>query len=258
MVDKGELEADRAVKVIEEVAPVLKDGALVLVLCKLVVDVIKTDSLGVEPVLHPADPIAPHLSVRDRLLRRYGMALCPAAPFLSRRSLMFRAGDASRGSRVRPSGAFIGVPVSFLCLRRFLPGFFPCLFFFLPGPLCRFFFLLPAGFFIQLCLDLCLALCLLSCCFAPFFLKLFLFFSDRLRLSFQLFLLSFLPGGKRPVQTVRRPRDSGVFIPFSHVFFLLSLRRCLKAADPAASFHTGSPSRTALSRDACISPYICS
>ena len=108
---------------------------------------------------------------------------------------MFRAGAASRGSGACPSGAFIGVPASFLCLRRFLPGFFPCLFFFLPGPLCRFFFLLPAGFFIQLFLDLCLALCLLSCCFAPFFLKLFLFFSDRLRLSFQLFLLSFLPGG---------------------------------------------------------------
>ena len=59
---------DRAVEVIEEVAPVLKNGTLVIILGKLVIDVVKADRLGIQPVLHTADPVASHLLIGDRLL----------------------------------------------------------------------------------------------------------------------------------------------------------------------------------------------
>ena len=41
LVDEGELDEDRAVEVVQKVAPVLEDGSFVLVLRKLVVDVLK-------------------------------------------------------------------------------------------------------------------------------------------------------------------------------------------------------------------------
>ena len=75
MVDKRKLEVDRAVKVVKEFAPVLENGALVLVLGQLVVDVIKADSLGIEPVLDPADPVAAHLLVGNGLLRGKSVVL---------------------------------------------------------------------------------------------------------------------------------------------------------------------------------------
>lgn len=64
------LNADAGIKVIEEIAPAFKNRVLILILCQLIVDVIKTDSLGVQMFLHPADSIASHLQVRDRSLHR--------------------------------------------------------------------------------------------------------------------------------------------------------------------------------------------
>ena len=65
MVDKRKLEIDCAVKVVEEIAPVFKNGVFVLVLCQLVVNIIEADSLGIELVLHPANAVSPHLTIRD-------------------------------------------------------------------------------------------------------------------------------------------------------------------------------------------------
>lgn len=59
---------NRAVKVIQEITPVFKDGVLIFILCQLIVDVIKTDRLGIKLVLHPADTIPSHLMVWNRLL----------------------------------------------------------------------------------------------------------------------------------------------------------------------------------------------
>ena len=57
-----------AVKVIQEITPVFKDGVLIFILCQLIVDVIKTDRLGIKLVLHPADTVPSHLMVWNRLL----------------------------------------------------------------------------------------------------------------------------------------------------------------------------------------------
>ena len=76
MVDERQLEMDGAVKIIEEVAPVLKDRALVLVLSKLIIDVIETDRFGVETVLHAADPVASHLLIGNGFLCRDFLFLC--------------------------------------------------------------------------------------------------------------------------------------------------------------------------------------
>lgn len=46
-IQERELKADGAVKVVEKIAPAVKDGRLVLVLSQLIVDVLKLDSLGI-------------------------------------------------------------------------------------------------------------------------------------------------------------------------------------------------------------------
>ncbi len=46
-IEKRELQVNAVVKVIEEIAPALKDGGLVIVLGQLIVDVLKADGLGV-------------------------------------------------------------------------------------------------------------------------------------------------------------------------------------------------------------------
>ena len=69
LIDEGELDKDRAIEVVEEVTPILKDGGLVLILSKLVVDVVIADGLGIEAAIHLADTVTAHLHIGDRLLR---------------------------------------------------------------------------------------------------------------------------------------------------------------------------------------------
>ena len=66
LVDKGQLKMNCAVKVIQEITPVFKDGVLIFILCQLIVDVIKTDRLGIKLVLHPTDKTVQKMS-RDGL-----------------------------------------------------------------------------------------------------------------------------------------------------------------------------------------------
>ena len=59
---------DTAVKVIQEVTPILENSVLVLVLCQLIVNIVKTDGFGIIFILHPADPVPCHFPVRDGFL----------------------------------------------------------------------------------------------------------------------------------------------------------------------------------------------
>ena len=70
-VHKGKLELHGAVKVVQEIAPRLKDGGLVLILRELVVDVLILDRFGVARVGHTADAVRPHTLIRDAVLRRF-------------------------------------------------------------------------------------------------------------------------------------------------------------------------------------------
>ena len=70
-VHKGKLELHGAVKVVQEIAPRLKDGGLVLILRELVVDVLILDRFGVARVGHTADAVWPHTLIRDAILRRF-------------------------------------------------------------------------------------------------------------------------------------------------------------------------------------------
>ena len=70
-VHKGKLELHGAVKVVQEIAPRLKDGGLVLVLRELVVDVLILDRFGVARVGHTTDAVRPHTLIRDAVLRRF-------------------------------------------------------------------------------------------------------------------------------------------------------------------------------------------
>jgi hypothetical protein len=55
LIVEGELHMDGAVEAVQKVAPVVKDGRFILILCQLVVDVEETDCLGVVAVLSQAD-----------------------------------------------------------------------------------------------------------------------------------------------------------------------------------------------------------
>ena len=62
-VEEGQLEPDGAVKVVEEIAPALEDGGLILVLGQLVIDVLKLNGLGIIAAIaagHAADAVRPH------------------------------------------------------------------------------------------------------------------------------------------------------------------------------------------------------
>ncbi len=72
LIEEGELDVDRAVEVVEEVAVILKNPVLVFVLGQLIVDVIKTNLLGVVAVRHHTDPVPAHLPVGDGLLGGLG------------------------------------------------------------------------------------------------------------------------------------------------------------------------------------------
>ncbi len=67
---------DGTVKIIEEVAPILKNSVLVLVLRQLVINVIEPNGFGIIFILHPAYPILRHLPIGNRLLRRNLFLLC--------------------------------------------------------------------------------------------------------------------------------------------------------------------------------------
>ena len=82
LIDEGELDEDRAVKVVQKVAPVLKDCGLIIVLRKLVVDVLKGDGLRVEAAVHLADTVAAHLHIGNGLLGGLADFLCLPVLFL--------------------------------------------------------------------------------------------------------------------------------------------------------------------------------
>ena len=67
-VQKGELEADGAVEVVEEIGPALEDGGLVLVLAELVVDVLELHRLGVESIGDAANAVRVHPLIGDAVL----------------------------------------------------------------------------------------------------------------------------------------------------------------------------------------------
>ena len=68
MVDERKLKADTGIEIIEEIAPAFKDGVFILVLRQLVVNVVESDSFGVQMFLHPADTVAPHFQIRNGTL----------------------------------------------------------------------------------------------------------------------------------------------------------------------------------------------
>ena len=82
LIDEGELDENRAIKVVQKVTPVLKDGSFVLVLRKLVVDVLKGDGLRVEAAVYLADTVAAHLHIGNGLLGGLADFLCLPVLFL--------------------------------------------------------------------------------------------------------------------------------------------------------------------------------
>ena len=113
-VQKGQLETDGAVKIVEEIAPAFKDGGLVLVLAELVVDVLELDGFRVAAIRHLADAVRPHPFIGNAVLG--GLFLFARAVGAGNRCLdlfAFGAGQLTPGSGLRLCR--FGLP---LCLCR--------------------------------------------------------------------------------------------------------------------------------------------
>ena len=65
LIEKGKLNIDGTVKIVEEVAVILENRCLILVLCKLIVYVEELNCLGIEIIVHLADTVLEHLLERD-------------------------------------------------------------------------------------------------------------------------------------------------------------------------------------------------
>ena len=65
---KGQLKVDRTVKKVKEGTPFLKNLGLVLLLCKLVVDILELHCLCIIIRSHPADSVRKHPLKRNALL----------------------------------------------------------------------------------------------------------------------------------------------------------------------------------------------
>ena len=72
LIEEGELDVDGAVKIVEKVTVILKNPVFILVLGQLIVDIVKTNLLGVVAVRHHTDPVPAHLPVGDGLLGGLG------------------------------------------------------------------------------------------------------------------------------------------------------------------------------------------
>lgn len=79
VVDKGELEREGAVKVVEEAAPAVKDGGLVLAGGYGIVNILVGDGFGVEALPHPANTVFQHFHIGDGLLCGEGAFTGPCA-----------------------------------------------------------------------------------------------------------------------------------------------------------------------------------
>ena len=103
-IQKRQLERDRAVEIVQEITPAVKDGGFILVLIELVVDIRILQGFGVVTVIYPADAVRPHSLIRNAVLRGFLLAVCP--PCLDDgglNRLLFCAGQFSFGqSRVPP------------------------------------------------------------------------------------------------------------------------------------------------------------
>ena len=71
-IHKGQFKVYGAVKEVEERTPFLKNLCLILLQCKLIIDVLKLDGLGVVIASYTADTILEHPLERNTLLRCSG------------------------------------------------------------------------------------------------------------------------------------------------------------------------------------------
>ena len=78
LIDERELHRNGSVKVVEKIAPVFKNGGLIICLCKLIVNIFKDKAFTVFLFRYPANPVRVHLQVGNGLLCGVGLpvALC--------------------------------------------------------------------------------------------------------------------------------------------------------------------------------------
>ena len=107
---KRQLEVNRAVEIIEEITPALKDRGLIFILGELIVDVLKLNGLCVVAVRYAADPVRPHPFIGDTVLCRFSF-FCPCG---------WRGQWPLRSASYRRGTAF---SLSLPAARSFLPGF---------------------------------------------------------------------------------------------------------------------------------------
>ena len=95
LIDKGKLHRYGSVKVVEEIAPVFKNGGFVVAARKLIVNVLKCDTFGILLIRYPADTVRVHLQVGNGLLRGVGFPVALCLPYQGFNLFLFGAGQLS-------------------------------------------------------------------------------------------------------------------------------------------------------------------
>ena len=68
MIDKGKLNLNGGIEIFEKIAPVLKNGGLIVLLSKLIVNIQEPNGLGIETLVHAANAVRTHFTVADAVL----------------------------------------------------------------------------------------------------------------------------------------------------------------------------------------------
>ena len=68
VVDKGKLKLNGRIEIIEKITPVFKNGVLIVLLGKLIVNVKEADRIGLKTLVHTADTVLAHFTVSDAFL----------------------------------------------------------------------------------------------------------------------------------------------------------------------------------------------
>ena len=121
LIDERKLHRNGSVEVVEKIAPVFKNGGLVVCLCKLIVNIFKGNGFTVFLFRYLAYPVRVHGKVGDCLLRGVGFPVAPCLPDNLGNLLFLGAGELA--GRVSPGVSFSRCLFCRFLLQSLIPPF---------------------------------------------------------------------------------------------------------------------------------------
>ena len=109
LIDERELHRNGSVKVVEKIAPVFKNGCLIVCLCKLIVNIFKDKAFYCIFFRYPANPVRVHLQVGNGLLCGAGLPVALCRLYHGGDFFLFLRGSAYASRDFLPRGSWFFV-----------------------------------------------------------------------------------------------------------------------------------------------------